>query len=88
MAGVPEEVFDVVSARCSMCHSREPLWDGFIHPPKGFIIESESDIIKQAKQIYIHSGISRAMPPNNISYMEDEERLMIQAWFERIGKEN
>ena len=88
VAGVPEEVFDVVSARCSMCHSREPLWDGFIHPPKGFIIESESDIIKQAKQIYIHSGISRAMPPNNISYMEDEERLMIQAWFERIGKEN
>ena len=88
VAGVPEGVFDVVSARCSMCHSREPLWDGFIHPPKGFIIESESDIIKQAKQIYIHSGISRAMPPNNISYMEDEERLMIQAWFERIGKEN
>ena len=88
VAGVPEEVFDVVSARCSMCHSREPLWDGFIHPPKGFIIESESDIIKQAKQIYIHSGISRAMPPNNISYMEDEERLMIQAWFERIRKEN
>ena len=86
--GLPEEVFDVVSARCSMCHSREPLWDGFIHPPKGFIVENEYDIIKQAKQIYIHSGISRAMPPNNISYMEDTERLMIQAWFENMGKKN
>ena len=86
--GLPEEVFDVVSARCSMCHSREPLWDGFIHPPKGFIVENEYDIIKQAREIYIYSGISRAMPPNNISYMEDAERLMIQAWFESITKKN
>ena len=39
-------------------------------------------------RIYIYSGISRAMPPNNISYMEDAERLMIQAWFENIEKEN
>ena len=86
--GLPEEVFDVVSARCSMCHSREPLWDGFIHPPKGFIVENEYDIIKQAREIYIYSGISRAMPPNNISYMEDAERLMIQAWFENMEKVN
>ena len=88
VAGLPEEVFDVVSARCSMCHSREPLWDGFIYPPKGFIVENEYDIVKQAKQIYIHSGISRAMPPNNISYMEDTERLLIQAWFESIENAN
>ncbi len=86
--GLPEEVFDVVSARCSMCHSREPLWDGFIHPPKGFIVENEDDIIKQARAIYIYSGISRAMPPNNISYMEDSERLMIRAWFKNMEKEN
>ncbi len=83
---LPTEVFDVVSARCSMCHSREPLWDGFVHPPKGFVIENEYDIAKQAKQIYLHSGISRSMPPNNISYMEDTERLIIQAWFESIER--
>lgn len=85
---LPEEIFDIVSARCSMCHSREPLWDGLVYPPKGFIVEYEFDIVKHAKQIYIHSGISRAMPPNNISYMEDAERLMIQAWFESITKKN
>ena len=85
---LPEEIFDVVSARCTMCHSREPLWDGLVYPPKGFIVENENDMVKYAKQIYIHSGISRAMPPNNISYMEDAERLMIQAWFESIKIEN
>ena len=85
---LPEEIFDVVSARCTMCHSREPLWDGLVYPPKGFIVENENDMVKHAKQIYIHSGISRAMPPNNISYMEDAERLMIQAWFESIKIEN
>ena len=85
---VPEEIFDVVSARCSMCHAREPLWDGFIHPPKGFVIENVNDIVKHARLIYIHSGISRAMPPNNISYMEDVERLTIKAWFENLERRN
>ena len=32
--------------------------------------------------VYLHSAVSRAMPPNNISYMEEIERFIIQYWYE------
>ncbi len=76
------EVHDIISARCTMCHAREPLWDGFLHPPKGFIIENKEDIKRYARQVYVQSALSKAMPPNNISYMEDIERYTIQYWYE------
>ena len=76
------EVHDIISARCTMCHAREPLWDGFLHPPKGFIVENKEDIKRYARQVYVQSAISKAMPPNNISYMEDIERFTIQYWYE------
>ena len=76
------EVHDIISARCTMCHAREPLWDGFLHAPKGFVIENKEDIKRYARQVYVQSAISKAMPPNNISYMEDIERFTIQYWYE------
>ena len=76
------EVHDIISARCTMCHAREPLWDGFLHAPKGFVIENKEDIKRYARQVYVQSALSKAMPPNNISYMEDIERFTIQYWYE------
>ena len=76
------EVHDIISARCTMCHAREPLWDGFLHPPKGFVVENKEDIKRYARQVYVQSAVSKAMPPNNISYMEDIERFTIQYWYE------
>ena len=76
------EVHDIISARCTMCHAREPLWDGFLHAPKGFVIENKEDIKRYARQVYVQSVLSKAMPPNNISYMEDIERFTIQYWYE------
>ena len=76
------EVHDIISARCTMCHAREPLWDGFLHPPKGFVVENKEDIKRYARQVYVQSALSKAMPPNNISYMEDIERFTIQYWYE------
>ena len=80
------EVHDIISARCSMCHAREPLWDAYLNAPNGFIIESKEDVIKHAKKVYLHSALSRAMPPNNISYMEEIERFTIQYWYENKNK--
>ena len=81
------EVHDIISARCTMCHAREPLWEGLLHAPGGFIIENKDDIEKYAKQVYLQSAISKAMPPNNISYMEEIERFTIQYWYENKKKE-
>ena len=76
------DLSDTIVSRCGMCHAREPLWDGMVEAPGGLLLETKNDIARNAKQIYINAGISNYMPPNNISYMEPEERQLIVDWFE------
>ncbi|MBV7378167.1 urate hydroxylase PuuD [Maritimibacter dapengensis] len=80
-----EEVTDIVLGRCSMCHTREPGWPGIAVPPKGVVLETPADIAHEAHRIYIHAGLTDAMPPANVSYMEPAERAAIRAWIEAAG---
>lgn len=76
-----EDAYDVVLGNCSMCHAREPLWDGIRWAPKGVYLETEGDVARHADQIYLHAGVSHAMPPPNaISTMTQENRETIIAW--------
>lgn len=76
-----DEVHDIVLGRCSMCHAREPVYDGILWAPKGVFLETEAEIAGYAREIYLHAGISHAMPPANVSYMENTERLKIAQWY-------
>jgi uncharacterized membrane protein len=79
------EAHDVVLGRCSMCHAREPVWEGIQWAPKGVLLETEGDIARNAKQIYLQAGISHAMPPANVTYMDPEDRDAIIRWFRNAG---
>ena len=57
------ETIDIVVSRCSMCHAREPVWEGVNWAPGDVYLETPNDISKNAKLIYMHSAISYAMPP-------------------------
>ncbi|GFE63662.1 urate hydroxylase PuuD [Litoreibacter roseus] len=76
------EVQDIVLGRCSMCHAKEPVWAGIRWAPKGVHLETPPQIAGAARQIYLQSGVSHAMPPANLSYMEPEERALIRAWYQ------
>ncbi|MEO0702463.1 MAG: urate hydroxylase PuuD [Pseudomonadota bacterium] len=76
-----DEAYDIVLGRCSMCHAAEPVWGGMRWPPKGVVLETEADMARQARQILLHAGVSDAMPPANITWMEPEERAAIVAWY-------
>ncbi|EBA15958.1 hypothetical protein RSK20926_05082 [Roseobacter sp. SK209-2-6] len=76
-----EEVHEIVMGRCSMCHAREPFWDGIRTAPKGVLLETEADVALQAQAIYLHSGVTDAMPPANVTFMEAEDRAAIRRWF-------
>ena len=65
-----------------MCHAREPNYEGIYHAPKGILLETPADIAKNARLIYIQSGMSAAMPPANVSMMEDQERMEIRRWYD------
>ncbi|HXV32096.1 MAG TPA: urate hydroxylase PuuD [Sinorhizobium sp.] len=80
-------VRDTVLGRCSMCHAREPGWEGIIVPPKGVVLESDRDIVAHAREIYLQAGRSHAMPPANVTGISEEERQMLAAWYETAVKE-
>lgn len=77
-----EDVRDVVLGRCSMCHAKEPFYDGVRWPPKGVMLETDAQILTQAHVIITQSALSHAMPPANVSYMEDEERGLLLRWYQ------
>ncbi|WP_241865422.1 urate hydroxylase PuuD [Paracoccus salsus] len=80
-----EDVSDVIMGRCSMCHAREPVYEGIHHAPKGVFLETPADIARAAREIYVQSGLTDAMPPANVSFMEDEERARVIRWFRQAG---
>ena len=77
-----DEVYGVVTGNCSMCHAREPVWDGLRWPPGGVVLETEADVARHARQIFLQAGASRAMPPPNAAAaMDAESRASIVAWY-------
>ncbi|WP_373414459.1 urate hydroxylase PuuD [Ensifer aridi] len=81
------KVRDTVLGRCSMCHAREPGWEGIIVPPKGVVLETDDDIVAHAREIYLQAGRSHAMPPANVTGVTEEERQLLAAWYETAVKE-
>ena len=50
-------------------------------------METTGDITRAARQIYIQAGVTVAMPPANVSFMEDEERKKVVAWYRNAAKD-
>jgi len=76
-----DEVASIVPGRCAVCHAREPFYEGIHRAPKNVLLETEGDIARAARAIYLHSGVTHAMPPANVSFMEADERRRIMAWY-------
>lgn len=76
-----EDAYDIIQGNCSMCHAREPYWDGIRWAPKGVYLETHRDVARQADQIYLQAGLSHAMPPPYaVRTMTPENRETIIAW--------
>ncbi|MDF1619010.1 urate hydroxylase PuuD [Pseudothioclava nitratireducens] len=80
------EAYDTVVGSCSMCHAREPSWEGMHWPPKGVTLETEADIARHARQIFLQAGASHAMPPPNAFELDPEARQIITAWYQGATK--
>ena len=79
-----EAAYDAVVGNCSMCHAREPVWEGILWPPKGVVLETEGDVARHADQIYLQAGVSHAMPPPNAIEMDKDYRADIVAWYRSV----
>ncbi|EAR50687.1 membrane protein, putative [Oceanicola granulosus HTCC2516] len=82
-----EEVERIVIGRCSMCHAREPVWDGIRWAPGGVHLETAGDIARAAREVYLQAGVSHAMPPANVTGIAEAERRAIVDWYRGAGIE-
>ncbi|MCU4651937.1 urate hydroxylase PuuD [Roseibacterium sp. SDUM158016] len=78
------DVADIIYSRCSMCHAEEVYWPGIPVAPRGVMLDTDSRIARQARSIYLQAGVSHAMPPNNLSMIDDAERAAIRAWYRGV----
>lgn len=81
-----EDAYNTVIGNCSMCHAREPSWEGIRWAPKGVFLETTADVARYADQIYLHAGVSHAMPPPNAIEMDGEARETLVAWVRAARK--
>ncbi|GLS85540.1 cysteine desulfurase [Cypionkella aquatica] len=81
-----DQVVSIVQGRCSMCHAAEPVYEGVYWAPKDVVLETPAQIASEARGIYTQSGLTHAMPPANLSYMEQPERDLIRRWFQSAGQ--
>ncbi len=81
-----EDAYDVVVGNCSMCHAAEPSFDGIIAAPKNVHLETEEQVAFAAKRIYLHAGVTNAMPPPSMAFLDDEDRALLVAWYQAAIK--
>ena len=77
-----ESVESIIISRCSMCHASEPVYPNIHIAPNDVLLETEEQIIQNARGIYLHAGRSNAMPPANVTWMEEDERTLLVQWYE------
>ena len=85
---IPEKTLvsaqDIIVSKCSMCHAKEPLWENMKNAPKLVNLETPTDIINNIDNIYKQSVLSYAMPPGNISFLEENDRSLINQLYVSI----
>ena len=78
------QVRNIINARCTSCHSAAPVHPSFPAAPLGIMFDSDEQIIADAERIHQQTVVTRVMPIGNLTAMTDEERLLIDAWFQAI----
>ena len=79
-----DQVYNTVTGRCSMCHAEMPVYPGINWAPHGLRLETQAEVARAARLIYLQAGRAHAMPPSNLSWMEDDERALIRQWYQGV----
>jgi uncharacterized membrane protein len=80
LASAPAAVAEIVVSRCSMCHADTPVWPGVSIAPKGVLLDTPERVERWRAQVLLQAAFTRAMPPNNLTEITEEERAILRAW--------
>jgi uncharacterized membrane protein len=77
-----DQVRNVVNARCTSCHSKAPVHPAFPAAPLGVFLDTDEQILAEAARIHQQTVVTRVMPIGNLTAMTDEERQIIDQWYQ------
>jgi len=78
------QVRNVINARCTSCHSDAPVHPAFPAAPLGIMFDNDEQILAEADRIHIQTVVTRAMPIGNLTAMTNEERQIIDQWYQSL----
>lgn len=78
----------VIQARCTSCHSATPTHIAFAAAPAGVVLDTDEQIVAEAQRIHLQTVTMKAMPIGNLTQMNDDERLLIDAWYRATLEEH
>ena len=76
------EVRTVIVERCTVCHSSTPTHFAFPAAPGGVFFDSDEQIVEDAFRIHQQTVITRVMPIGNMTDMTEDERTIIDKWYQ------
>ena len=79
-----DQVRNVINARCTSCHSAAPVHPAFPAAPLGVKLDTDEQILAEADRIHQQTVLTRVMPIGNLTAMTDEERQIIDAWYQGL----
>jgi len=74
------EVMTILARHCVMCHSPRPSHEGFDAPPKGVVLTSIPDLVRNGAQVLQQAVNGDAMPLGNETGMTGAERAALGAF--------
>ena len=79
-----DQVRNVVNARCTSCHADAPVHPAFPAAPLGVVLDTDERIQAEADRIHQQTVVTRVMPIGNLTAMTDEERRIIDQWYQDL----
>jgi uncharacterized membrane protein len=81
------QVRNVINARCTSCHSEAPVHPAFPAAPLGIMFDNDDQILAEADRIHVQTVVTRVMPIGNLTAMTNEERQIIDQWYQSLEDE-
>ncbi len=79
-----EDVQAVIAHRCTNCHSAQPAHPAFPAAPGGVEFDTGEQIMAEAQRIHQQTVLTRVMPIGNLTNITEEERELIDRWYQAI----
>ena len=72
----------VIESRCTTCHSHNPTHIAFPAAPSGVMLDTDEQINAEAQRIHQQTVMLKVMPIGNLTQISEEERHLIDAWYQ------